>query len=162
MVTGAYKRFPTRFQISKCPSAAPVFDEQVHQRRFFHSTSLFRAPTSSRLIGSPRLAPQRRQSAAALVRPTDSNRKEPIKQRQLRATGSDHIVTKVSCLLDGSNAPPPPARPLERSGWDVGASAIFSSSLGRLASRHSSILQLRTPTIRTLLTCLRCGIDTGL
>lgn len=57
-------------------SAVRAFDEQVRRGPFFHPTSLFRAPTSSRLIGRPRLAPQRRQSASTLVRPADSNQKK--------------------------------------------------------------------------------------
>lgn len=76
-----YRCIETLFQLASRNlisrrSAVRAFDEQVRRGPFFHPTSLFRAPTSSRLIGRPRLAPQRRQSASTLVRPADSNQKK--------------------------------------------------------------------------------------
>lgn len=124
-VAGAYKRFPTRYRISKCPSAAPVLMRQVHGGRFFQPASLFRAPASSRLIAGPRVAPRRRQSAAALLGPAEGDRAEPRKRRGGQTTAG-RLPQRV---------------PFQPRGWDVRPSAIFSSSLARLASRHSSVLQ---------------------
>lgn len=149
-----FEALPNAFPNLKMALRCPCLEEQVHPGRVFRSTSPFRAPTSSRLIGGPAKAISSRAPQARgcqSMSPQSGGNYEPRGQ-----TAMPPGRAGASCSVDGNNTPPPPARPLEPSAWDVRVPAIFSSPLGGVDARHSSILQHRTPTIRTPLTCLCC------